>query len=256
VIVVTSRLFLRLLRALWINTVCDVGSCDGAAALWCRAVLANARIVAFEPNPGNQHLMQADPALARARIELQPAAGADIDGMADLFVVPSDYSAGDLGRALSSLYRRPAPFEPQTPTPVAVTRLDTFFAEHAADLRLALWIDVEGKAYEVITGTGALSEHVLVIHVELETRPAIAPGQRLYPEVRALLEARGFQEVATSVAHHHEQLDAVFVRRDLSWPERVRVRACVVLARARFLAKASGLYRIYAARRNRPPRGA
>jgi FkbM family methyltransferase len=236
VILNTPRLFQQLLRVFRIDTVCDVGSRDGADAIRFRAVLPNARIVAFEPNPSNHEAMRGDQALAEAEIEVHPVAVAESDGVAQFFVVPADYSTSDFQRGLSSLYQRPAERDPQTPVFVPVTRLDTFFADHPPHMRVALWIDVEGKACEVLEGAADILDAVHVIHVEVETAPIIAPGQRLYADVRALLHARGFVEIAASRPQDVEQFNVVFVPRSLSSELRLRVRWWVSLLRIRHLA--------------------
>ena len=50
-VVSTRRLFARLLRTFDVETVCDVGSMDGADARVFRRQLPDAHILAFEPNP-------------------------------------------------------------------------------------------------------------------------------------------------------------------------------------------------------------
>jgi len=236
VILNTSRLFQQLLRVFRIDTVCDVGSRDGGDAIRFRTALPDARIVAFEPNPGNHDVMRNDQRLVQAGIEVHPVAVAESDGVAQFFVVPADYSTSDFQRGLSSLYQRPAERDPQTPVSVRVTRLDTFFAHRPPQMRLALWIDVEGKACEVLEGATGILDTVHIIHVEVETAPIIAPGQRLYADVRALLDARGFVEIAASRPHGIEQFNVVFIPRSLSSGLRLRVHWWVSLLGIRYLA--------------------
>jgi FkbM family methyltransferase len=235
-IVNTRRLFARLLTVLEINAVCDVGSMNGADALMCRDVLSRARIYAFEPNPENFCLMQDDRALRERAIELVPFAATNYDGEAEFFVVKADYSRPNAWRGMSSLYRRSDGSELTAVVPVKTARLDTFLADsNEPDMRLALWIDTEGKAYEVIEGATGVAQHVHLLHVEVETSPCIGTDQKLYPDVKALLDTIGFIELATDVADTKTQFNALFVRRDLRAGTRLRMHRMLALAGLRRL---------------------
>ena len=102
-------------------------------------------------------------------------------------------------------------------------------------MRLALWIDTEGKAYEVVEGARALAGQVYLLHAEVETSPCIGSGQILYPQVKSLVEQLGLAEVATDQAPSHLQFNALFVRRDLPAGMRIRLNICLVRARVRYL---------------------
>lgn len=231
-IINTRRLFAKLLPALQVNTVCDIGSMDGADALLFRHVLDRASIYAFEPNPENFRRMQADSALRQHDIQLVPLAATNFDGEADFFLVEADYSVRHSRRGMSSLYRRSD--GSATVIPVRTTRLDTFLADRTPrDARLALWIDTEGKAYEVIDGAIGVIGQIGLLHVEVETSPCIGSNQKLYPEVKALLHRFGFVELATDQAHTMTQFNALFVRRDLLTNTKFRVGMWLALARLR-----------------------
>src|SRR5262249_34747838 len=143
----------RLLPALRVDAICDIGSMDGADALMFRRVLRRASIYAFEPNPGNFRLMQADTALREHDILLLPYAVSNHDGEAELFPVEEDPTLNLQWRGMSSLYQRSGRVRSANGVVVRTTRLDTFLADRMRhDARLALWIDTEGKAWEVIEG--------------------------------------------------------------------------------------------------------
>ncbi len=233
----TRRLFVDLLPVLDARTVCDVGSMNGADALRFRGALPDARILAFEPNPGNLERMRADSRLAAARIEIVPVAVADFDGEAPFFLVKTDYQAEHDRRGMSSLHERADTALRDSIVTTPVTRLDTALRGSGAPGRIALWIDVEGKTYEAIEGASGLFADVCLLHVEVETRPCIGERQRLYPEVNRLLEAAGFVELATDRPANTEQFNALFIRREIatshrrriSWPVgRQRLRRAVV----------------------------
>jgi FkbM family methyltransferase len=233
-VVNTRRLFARLLRVMRIGAVCDVGSMNGADALMFRHALRRASVYAFEPNPENFRLMQADPALREHDIQLVPFAATNYDGEAEFFLVKADYTVRNDRRGMSSLYRRSDESQLSAVIPVRTTRLDTFLADKSSpDTRWAFWIDTEGKAYEVIEGATAVAGQVHLLHVEVETSPCIGSNQKLYPDVKALLQALGFVELATNQAHTQTQFNAVFVRRDLPAGMRFRVSKWLALARLR-----------------------
>ena len=236
-IVNTQRLFVKLLSAMRISLVCDVGSMNGADSVIFRDAVPESSIYAFEPNPENFERMQADQALRERNIQVVPLAATNFDGEADFFLVEADYSRPDTPRGLSSLYRR----SDEWTTPAAVvrvktTRLDTFLAGKCpSPARLALWIDTEGKAYEVIEGIRDVAGQIQILLVEVETVPCIGSNQKLYPEVKSLLQRLGFAEVATDLHPSQLQFNALFVRRDLTAERRILVKVWLVRARLRYL---------------------
>jgi FkbM family methyltransferase len=234
-IVNTRRLFARLLPALRVDAVCDIGSMDGADALMFRRVLRSASIYAFEPNPGNFRLMQADTALREHDIRLLPLAVTDHDGEAELFLVEveADPAPNCPWRGMSSLYRRSGRMGSSQAVAVRTTRLDTFLADETPRHSLALWIDTEGTSCEVIEGARGVAAQLCLLHVEVETKPIISPDQKLYPEVKALLDELGFVELATDHARSAGQFNALFVRRALPTGHRLRVRAWLAAFRVR-----------------------
>jgi FkbM family methyltransferase len=236
-IVNTQRLFVRLLSTMRIDTVCDVGSMDGTDSLIFRDAVPESSIYAFEPNPENFRLMQANRALQERNIQILPLAASNYDGEAEFFLVEADYSRRESRRGLSSLYKRSGDWAtPAGVVQVKTTRLDTFLADkRPAHSRLALWIDTEGKAYEVIEGIGNVVNDIYLLLVEVETEPCIGSNQRLYPEVKSLLQRLGFAELATDQAPSQIQFNALFVRCDLSAGKRLRMKPWLAHALLRYL---------------------
>jgi FkbM family methyltransferase len=234
-IVNTQRLFARLLRAFQINAVCDVGSMNGADALAFRNAVPGSSVYAFEPNPENFRRMAANPVFQERNIQIVSLAATNYDGEAEFFLVAADYSVRDGRSGMSSLYRR-SDEEPAAVVRINTTRLDTFLADKCpSGLRLALWIDTEGKAHEVIEGITGVVQHVHLLHVEVEAAPCIGMNQRLYPEVKALLHRLGFAELATDQARSHPQFNVLFVRHDLGAGMQFQVTAYLAWARLRRL---------------------
>ena len=214
-IVNTRRLFTTLLSRLQISAVCDVGSMNGADALAFRAAIPRSGIYALEPNPHNFRRMTADPVLRERDIRVEPLAATNYDGQGDFFLVEADLQS-DPRCGMSSLYRRSDPHAPASVVKVRTARLDTYLADKRnPQARFALWIDTEGKAYEVIEGAEGAIDHVYLLHVEVETTPCIGSDQKLYPEVRALAQRLGFAELATDEPRDREQFNVLYVRREL-----------------------------------------
>jgi FkbM family methyltransferase len=236
-VVNTRRLFAKLLRRLQIGAICDVGSMNGADAVIFSAAAPQSRVYAFEPNPLNFSLMQARRGVFLERnIKLVPAAATNYDGVAEFFLVEAEYSQPDARRGMSSLYRRTGEWASAAVVHVQTTRLDSFLtAECPGDVRLAVWIDTEGAAYEAIEGLTGVAEHVQLLHVEVETSPCIGADQRLYPQVTALLQRLGFSELATDQPRSQIQFNALFVRADLSTWMKLQIRAYLAKARLRYL---------------------
>ena len=234
----TKRMFLDLLPRFAVDTVCDVGSMNGADARAFRRVLPGARVIAFEPNPMNLQSMRTDARLRERGIDVLPLAITNHDGEAPFFLVKADYAAAHDRRGMSSLYERVVPELRDGAIPARTARLDTVLARRNGEpsRRIAMWIDVEGKSFEAIQGAQGVLAETLLLHVEVETEPCIGPAQKLHSEVDALLEAEGFVQIARDRAAREPQFNALYVRRELSASQRHGLRTSMVKHRARWLA--------------------
>ena len=231
----TRLLFLALLRDLEIDTVCDVGSMNGADAMAFRARLPNARVTAFEPNPENLREMEINARLQHSGVEIVSAAISNEDGVAPFFLVPAKYDHDDPHRGMSSLHSR-SYVSKQTQVEVHTLRLDTFLAPRCADdARVALWIDSEGYAFEVLDGARGIAEKIQMLHVEVESEPCINANQYLYSQVKSLLESLGLVQIAIDQPPERPQFNALFVRDGQSAKVCRHIRYRLVIARVRAL---------------------
>jgi FkbM family methyltransferase len=213
-VVSTRRLFDSLLHSLAVDTVCDIGSMDGTDALRFHRQCPGAAVIAFEANPKNFERMRNDAALDGAGIRREPLAVSDGNGHADFFVVRAP--GGPEARArrgMSSLYQRRQIDQLEAIVQVETTRLDTYLGQNAPNAAsIALWIDVEGKAFEVLSGARDALAKVQLLHIEVEISPLIADIQRTYSDVYALLESSGFVEIATDHPVRHPQFNTLWMR--------------------------------------------
>jgi FkbM family methyltransferase len=208
---------------------------DGSDSLRFRRALPAAEVIAFEPNPRNFALMQADPRLTLERIRILPLAAADRDSDAPFFVVRADY-AQDRGvafRGMSSLHRRADGSLIRDVIQVRTARLDDVLAGRRAPERIALWIDTEGAAYEAICGASRVLGRVQMLHVEVETIPCIGAAQKLLPDVERFLVGAGFALLATDQPLSSMQLNALFVRAELLESRAAEIRWHVARERLR-----------------------
>jgi len=236
----TGRLFLKLLRTLEVDTVCDVGSMDGSDSLRFRRALPSAEVIAFEPNPRNFALMQADARLRVERIRVLPLAASDRSSDAPFFVVGAEYERGRdrARRGMSSLHKRADSSLIADVVQVRMTRLDDVLAAGNTSARVALWIDTEGMAYEAISGASGVLTRTQMLHVEVETTPCIGPDQRLFPDVAGLLREAGFTLVAADQPLTSMQLNALFVRTELLTARAAEIRRHVAGEQLRHRMKA------------------
>ena len=222
-VVDTRRLFRTLLPVLEIDTVCDVGSMNGADALEFRRVLPGARVHAFEANPINAQQISEDARLRAQNIEVVPCAVTNYDGTGVFHLVKADDSNANRRGMSSMLERNDARLHDRT-IETRTVRLDSYLAhDSSARRRLALWVDVEGKACEAIEGAHGLFNELLIVHVEVETTPCISKVQKLFPDLKRMLLAAGFTERATDQPPHFEQFNTLFVRAGLPLHQRLRV---------------------------------
>ena len=215
----TRRLFCRLLQTLQIDMVCDVGSMDGAEALRFRRMVPGADILAFEPNPRNFSLMQADDDLRRRSIRIFPVAVSDRRSEAPFHIVDAQYSKGRnrFKRGMGSLFRCPGGQESAETIRVPTVRLDEFLStEPYSCAAIAVWIDVEGKAVEVIKGCSGILPDTCMFHVEVETKPIFGVSQKLFADADGALVDAGFIRLATDQPEHRVQFNALYLRADMA----------------------------------------
>jgi hypothetical protein len=92
----------------------------------------------------------------------------------------------------------------------------------------ALWIDVEGAAYEVLSTVQSRQSLVSLIHIETETKE-LWKNQRLKHDVVDLARSMGFEQIAQS--SEGVQQDIVFVNRRALAERRLKIELAVLLSR-------------------------
>jgi FkbM family methyltransferase len=240
----TRRLFCKLLPLLRVDTICDVGSLDGRDALRFRAAVPDATIYAFEAHPQNLAAMHKNRFLLAGCIETVGLAVTNFDGEADFFAVAPGAFPGDDWRGMSSLHRRTISPARLRIARVDTCRLDSFLRSRTPEsARLALWIDAEGRGYEVIEGAEGFLPNVQLLHVEVETNACIASGQSLFADIGGVLHEKGFTELARDRRLGAPQLNVLFIRMPPDRRLQFAIRA-LITAEAMRAAIAAVLYRL------------
>jgi FkbM family methyltransferase len=232
----TRRLFLSLLRFSGCRTVCDVGSMDGSESLAFASAVPGATVIALEANRENYDAMSRDPRLATASVQVMHLAASDRSGEAAFHVADVDYSSGTANRGESSLLTGYT--NTKRTERVRTVSLDALLAN--ANPPIALWIDVEGAAHQVVLGMRRIAEKVCLVHVELDLVP-YWPQEVPGAETLALLEslgmrsgARKFYPDGPGAPGWQQQLEQSARRADL-FPELVpEASGNVVLTSVRF----------------------
>jgi FkbM family methyltransferase len=222
----TAKLFERLLPHVAPGVICDVGSMNGADAMRCSRAVPGAKVFAFEPNPYNLAPMLADATLRELGVEVIGQAVAEQQTVAPFHVLRADYSTPNYQRGRSSMYPAVVAAEHLEVVEVPTVRLDAFLASRMdAVARLAIWVDAEGMAYEVLAGASGVRANVALVHVEVERVPCMNASQKLYADVKHLLESWGLEEIATDGRDHFTQFNVVYVRAGLGRGLALRIAA-------------------------------
>lgn len=204
-------LFYFLLKKYSPDIVCDIGSRDGRESLKFRSILHEAKIIAFEANPSNYQKMQDDVRLTENSIDLVNQAVSDESGSIEFYKIDTD-EAWKSGA--SSIFARADGSENEK-IPVTVIRLDDYFSGRIAGASYALWVDVEGAAFQVINGAADVLANTTFAHVEVET-DYIWDGQKLKQDVDELMNRYGLVEIVRPLnSNRKKQFDVLYMKEEV-----------------------------------------
>ena len=210
----TQILFKILTKAMQPRNVLDIGSMDGSDALMLKKLSIESKCFAFEANPYNFDSMNNDSRLSDAGVEVINKAVADHNGVVSFFIAQQSGDSFDWRRGTSSLLKRDKAndeFE-ETEVQVESITLNTFLKENGLD-KCAIWVDVEGAAYQVLRGADRVANHILIGHIEVETSP-VWTDQKDANSVLDLLRGMGFCPIARGGGKN--QHDVVFIRKEIA----------------------------------------
>lgn len=199
-----KTLFHLILTYLKPDCVLDVGSRDGTDALTFRKLLPHARITAFEANPALYAKMANNSTLRSNRIEVRNVAVADKVGTFTFRVHDPDRGIGSLRPPLG----RPTYDEYSVET----CRIDGIIAAGQCR-RIALWVDTEGTAFEVLEGASGLMDQIVSVHVEVEFWQ-LWSDQKIETDIRNKLESANLVHIGGTSYPRTAQTDQVYVKKD------------------------------------------
>ena len=204
-------LFLNLLRFTQPALILDIGSMDGSDSLRFRKMCPKSRILAFEANPYNYGKMLASTKLAQSKIEIHNRLVSN-NTLSEFYITKD--SAKGVGNLGSSSMRTPLNTEliQQKITLEAISLKQIISDNSTPTDSVAMWVDVEGAAYEVLESAKGCHDRISLLHVEVETVERWQ-NQKLKVDVIRLCEELGLKLAAQS--DNPTQQDLVFIRRDL-----------------------------------------
>ena len=211
----TSTLFYRLLAALPdIDLFLDVGSLDGRESFTFEALFPNIPVFAFEPNPHNIEVIQAEIARRYSHVTLEPFAVGNESGTSSFYVRIPLLTTGADGTSSILMPREESHYSTST-IEVPLRRLDGMDSI-SASTKIALWIDVEGAGYFVLEGLAGIVHKVQIVHIEVETKTWFQ-GEKLAPEIMQLMDSYGFELIGSNLDRHLQmpQGDLVFLHKSV-----------------------------------------
>ncbi|NEQ76787.1 MAG: FkbM family methyltransferase [Okeania sp. SIO2C9] len=167
------ELFLDIAKLLKPDNFFDIGSRDGSASITFKKAVPTVKCYAFEGNINNYETFKDREEFKQLSIDYRYLAVSNYNGVAD-FYIPTEINGNQLSKNIgnASLMTRETKDCQYQSTRVNCTRLDDFCLNNNIELdknkNLALWIDVEGAALQVIEGAKNCLAQTSLILVEVE----------------------------------------------------------------------------------------
>jgi FkbM family methyltransferase len=199
----------RVFDGLLFGTVIDVGANKGQFSLLSRYLWPQAKIIGFEPQPDQASIFRK---LNLPQTELMEFALGTESSKTELHIASRKDSSSllPLGNEQKEIFG----VEEVGTIEVDVKRLDQVVTP--ADLvgPTLMKIDVQGFEHQVLEGATALLPSIDYIYLELSL-VELYVGQKLYEDVKALLQDSGFDELSEKRVSSKDdiQFDAMFQRR-------------------------------------------
>lgn len=219
-------LFMSLLETIRPQAFFDIGSRDGESAIAVKNLIPECRAFAFEANPKIFSQFAAKNA-ADGLIQYQNLAISNINGFIDLHVPRTSsevvigdeivqmhhVEAEDTGR--SSILKRSDPNATYDNHKVPTRTLDQVCKEtRAASLDpIALWIDVEGAATQVLAGAKKTLSKAAIVFIEVEGHAFWDAQAQSHTVIERLVDL-GFVPIARDREYFDKQFNVLLLRCD------------------------------------------
>ncbi len=179
----------KVLRAISVDGVLDIGANRGQFSLACRLIMPGIPIVAFEPIPDEATIFRRVHGKIPDVTLVQSAIG-ETNGVATLHLSQSADSS-----SLLPIGKRQTQFNHNTAEvgtmDVSLQRLDDLAIYWHDKKRQLLKLDVQGYELSVLKGAQETIKHCAYVYAECSEVP-LYDGQALRPEVEAFLGDHGF----------------------------------------------------------------
>lgn len=227
----TSYVFHALLWLLEPDVILDVGSMDGSDSKKFKKLIPTADVIAFEANPSNYQAMCADTSLQQAGIRVVHRLVSNQEGSHSFFMQQPINPTIGFNRGTSSVMQRNEQGMETVEVHLDAVRIGSFLTqEYPNKKRAAMWIDVEGHAYEVLESLYGIHDCVYLIHVEVETEE-IWPRQKIEKDILALALRMGLIPIAQGA--HDIQRDLILI--NASWYNANRYKISTMLHIAKWI---------------------
>lgn len=225
----TKYAFHTLLWLLDPDVILDVGSMDGSDSKKFKKLIPSATVAAFEGNPNNYRAMCADTEIQKMGIQVIHQLVSNMAGNRSFFVQRPIHTSTGYNRGTSSAMRRSEKGMETEEVHIDAVRIDTFLGQKfPGNKRVAMWVDVEGHAYEVLEGLSGVKDRVYLIHVEVETQE-IWPGQKVESDILSLAKSMGF--IALAHGAHEIQRDIILIKESWYIANRGKILALLSIAK-------------------------
>ncbi|NEO52693.1 MAG: FkbM family methyltransferase [Okeania sp. SIO3B5] len=206
--------FLNTTKLLKPNYFFDIGSRDGSTSIAVKKGLPTVKCCAFEANINNYESFKERKEFNELSIDYKYLAISNHNGFAD-FHIPTELNGQKLDKNIgnSSLMISTHPSCKYQVTRVECSKLDNFCLNNRInidkDQNLALWIDVEGAALQVLEGANKCLTQTSIILVEVEEYPHWT-GAALADEITSKLISNNFIPVARDF-EYSMQYNLIFI---------------------------------------------
>jgi FkbM family methyltransferase len=176
-----------------IQTLLDVGACDGAYALQMLENGFTGSILSFEPLPDVWESLKRRATRVNSRWRVAPRIALSSQNGEAEFTETANKASSSLLSMLDSHIAAAPQSIPVGKIKVRTMRLDDYLSEEAVASPVFLKIDVQGAEMLVFEGAPEALQHIVVgVQVELSLVP-LYQGQSLYWEVDNFLRGKGFK---------------------------------------------------------------
>lgn len=204
-----KELFLNLVKKSKPDYFLEVGAFEASASVHMTRHLSNTKCIAFEANPYNFNYFK-EQFLNISNLEYRNLAISNYDGDVSFFIqVKKNKKKIKPVRKNNSLLKRSDNSFQYEEITVSCNKLDSFFNKNNS---FCLWIDAEGKGFEVLEGAKNILKNTKYILIEVEEKK-YWKDQKLDVDIIKYLELFNF-EIVSRDQEYESQYNILFGKKD------------------------------------------